>query len=51
MSAPEFSDAERLAIVEDTRLALGEVFAGAVTVEAECVLEHMRDRGLKVVRA
>ena len=46
----EFPEAERLAIVEDVRLSLGEIFAGAVTWEAENLLDHLKDRGLEVKR-
>ena len=50
MGEATFPESERLAIVEDVRLCLGEIFAGAVTWEAENLLDHLKDRGLTVVR-
>jgi hypothetical protein len=50
MSATERAEAARLALIDDVRLALGEVFSGALTWEAENLIDHMRDRGLEVVR-
>jgi hypothetical protein len=44
----EWPDAERLALVEDVSGALGEVWSGASTLDAEEVLHHLEMRGRTV---
>ena len=50
MSDLDYTDAERLALVEDVRRALREVYQGAETQEVLALLDHLEDVGLRVTR-
>jgi hypothetical protein len=45
---PEYPGSDRLALVDDVRDALGEVWSGAETLDAEEVLHHLEMRGREV---